>query len=283
MDLEVVELSERRAELIIEDVDHSVVNALRRTLISDVPKLAVEDVTIYDNTSALFDEIIGHRLGLLPIPTDLETFGGVREFLERDPAEDDEEEGVAMDQVLFTLSKEGPGTVYAEDLKPTDPAYTVADPKVPIVKLREGQRLMLEATARLGAGSEHGKWNPVNGAGYKEYPTIELKGEPPLLPSTVTALRKVAPPGSVEFTEDGSIEVLDLEKAYDFLRTAKDLHDLENVEVGFEPNKFIFRFETDGSLEARDALVAAVDVLLWKLEAVEARVPELDEAEAPAA
>ena len=71
MKVEIRELKPKKAIIQIEDIKPYFVNALRRIMISELPKLAVNVVVIYDITSALFDEIISHRLGLIPIPTDL--------------------------------------------------------------------------------------------------------------------------------------------------------------------------------------------------------------------
>ena len=73
MKIEIKHLSDRECRLVIDGVHPYFVNALRRTLLSEVPKLAIHKVTFYDNTSALFDEIISHRIGLLPVPTDPST------------------------------------------------------------------------------------------------------------------------------------------------------------------------------------------------------------------
>lgn len=269
MDVTVEDLEDREAKVVVEGVPHAFVNALRRTLISDVPSLAVEDVTIYDNTSALFDEILAHRIGLLPIPTDLE--GLVKQ------EECDCDEGCAECTVLYTLSKEGPGTVRSEDLTATQGDFEVADPDIPLIRLNEGQRVMLEATAILGTGDEHSKWSPVHGAGYKELPVVEIDDDPDLLPNTVRELQEQAPE-SVSVDEDGGIEVHDRDDAYHWLRSVKDKHDLDHVHIDTREDAFVFSFETDGSLTARDALDAAVDVLVEKLEAVEEAVPDLAEA-----
>ena len=71
MKVKSVKLKGNKGVLKLEDTDVYFVNSLRRVMLSELPKLAVADVVIYDNTSALFDEIISHRLGLVPIPTDL--------------------------------------------------------------------------------------------------------------------------------------------------------------------------------------------------------------------
>ena len=74
MKVKIVELKGNKGVLKIEDTNVYFVNSLRRIMVSELPKLAIDDVIIYDNTSALFDEIISHRLSLIPIPTDLGLF-----------------------------------------------------------------------------------------------------------------------------------------------------------------------------------------------------------------
>ena len=70
MKVKTIELKGNKGVLKIEGTDVYFVNALRRVMLSELPKLAIDEVIIYDNTSPLFDEIIAHRLGLIPIPTD---------------------------------------------------------------------------------------------------------------------------------------------------------------------------------------------------------------------
>jgi DNA-directed RNA polymerase subunit D len=261
MQLDVVEVSDTTCVLDVRGVTPAFLNALRRTLLSDVPKLAIDEVTIYDNTSALFDEMLAHRLGLLPIPTELNTLASGTAGTREEP-------------VLFTLSKEGPCTVYSGDLVPAlDAKMKIRDPKIPIVKLLEGQRVMLECGAVLGIGREHAKWQAVNAVGYMEYPKVTIKpGQIP--PATFEKLAKTAPKGIVSF-ENGTIVVHDPVKAYAYLRSVKKLHDLDMVVLGHEADRWIFRFETDGALPPVDALRRAVSIVMEKLKTVEAEVPKL--------
>ena len=58
--------------LIIEfiHVDTSFVNALRRILLSEIPTVALEHIYMWNNTSIIHDEVLAHRLGLIPIQLD---------------------------------------------------------------------------------------------------------------------------------------------------------------------------------------------------------------------
>src|SRR5688500_6963857 len=128
MKIEIREMSDRSAKLLIEGVHPYFVNALRRVLLAEVPKLAIDTVTFYDNTSALFDEILAHRIGLMPVQTDPSTLNMKGQV---------DAEGKPTYVVRFTLTKEGPCTVFSGDLEPEDKKFTIVDPKIPIVELLE--------------------------------------------------------------------------------------------------------------------------------------------------
>ena len=74
MKVDVLEENDNFFHFILDNIDVSTANALRRTMISEVPTLAIEDVRIIENTSSLYDEVIAHKLGLIPIKTDLNLF-----------------------------------------------------------------------------------------------------------------------------------------------------------------------------------------------------------------
>lgn len=268
MKVQVVSSNDRRLELRVEDTSPAFLNGVRRTLQADVAKLAIDDVTVYDNNSALFDEVIAHRLGLLPIPTDLKSFnrradctcGG---------------EGCPSCTVLFTLTAEGPGVVHAKQLQPVDPRFAVAEPDVPVVRLDKGQRVMLEATAILGSGSDHAKWCPVTACGYREWPTIRIKGPLALPTAQRRELAALLPASAVEVRDDGTLVVKDDAKAAQYLHAAAGLYDLDNVEFGHEPGVYLFLVETDGSLTAKAAFQEGLRLLMERLKAVEEQVAEL--------
>ena len=168
MNIELISKSkdELKQTFLVKKASPAYVNSLRRAIVSYVPTLAIEEVEFHKNSSALYDEILAHRLGLIPLLTDLETYelpsecscGG---------------EGCARCQVSVKLSKKGPCTVYAKDLKISDPAVKPVYPSMPIVKLLESQELVFEAIAVLGIGKEHSKWSPGL-AFYKGVPEISI-------------------------------------------------------------------------------------------------------------
>jgi DNA-directed RNA polymerase subunit D len=120
-------------------------------MIAEVLTMAIEDVEIIKNSSAMYDETLAHRLGLLPLTTDLKS------YRMKKGAEDD---GSAACETTLTLKAKGPCTVYASALKSKDPKIVPAHPDMPLCVLLKGQELEIIATAILGHGKEHMKWSP---------------------------------------------------------------------------------------------------------------------------
>mgnify|MGYP001567655418 CR=1 FL=1 len=147
MDLKLLKKAENKIIFLIKGTNPSFVNTLRRAMTTEVPTMAVKKVTFVKNNSALFDEIIAHRLGMLPLSTDLSMYT-LPENCTCKAA------GCARCQVSILLKAEGPLTVYASDLKSQDPKIKPVYARMPIVKLLKGQELEFEAVASLGLGKD---------------------------------------------------------------------------------------------------------------------------------
>ena len=63
-------LDKNNLDVIVKGIDAPFANALRRILIADVPTMAFDKAVIYQNTSIIHDEVLTHRLGLIPIKVD---------------------------------------------------------------------------------------------------------------------------------------------------------------------------------------------------------------------
>jgi len=133
--MEVIENTKERVVLRM-DANEPMLNSIRRS-ISEIPTLAIDDVEIFKNDSALYDEVLAHRLGLVALKT--------------------EKSMNSKTKIDFKLSKKGPCTVYSGDL--VGPGDLVYD-NIPLTILGENHKLELVATARLGTGKEHAKHIP---------------------------------------------------------------------------------------------------------------------------
>ena len=247
-------LEKKKASIIVKDGELYIMNSLRRIMLSDLPKLAINDVIIYDNTSALFDEIISHRLCLIPLPTELDLLN----FREDCTCSG---KGCPSCTVRYTLSKEGAGIVYSSDLIPAEESWKVSEGKIPVVELFNDQRLILEVEAVLGRGRDHAKWQPVQAPGYQFIPSITFD---PKDTDDVKEFIEELPPGLVTMKKDS----LELRKLEDLavLESYIDTLDVGFINIQKDSTNLQFHFETDGSLTAEDALQHAIQIFEEKLD-----------------
>jgi len=155
--VEVIESSEEAVKVKIKGIDRTYANAIRRFAISEVPSMAIDEVVILENSSVMYDELLAHRLGLLPLKTDLEKYILPEQCDCRNPL------GCSKCRVLLVLDAQARDkvlTVYSGDLVSEDKEIIPVTDKIPIVKLAPGQKVKLEAYAKLGRGKEHAKWQP---------------------------------------------------------------------------------------------------------------------------
>jgi DNA-directed RNA polymerase subunit D len=166
MKVRILSKTDAEMKFLLEGVAPSFANALRRIMMTETPVLAIEWVDFVKNDSALHDEVIAHRLGLIPLTFDPKLYNLPSKCACKG-------KGCSRCQVKLSLSKKGPGMVYSEDLKSDAPDVKPLFPNIPIVELFDGQELELEATAQLGLGKTHMKWQAA-AVGYKGVPRISI-------------------------------------------------------------------------------------------------------------
>jgi len=131
------------------DSSAELANSLRRAAIFKVPTLAIEDVYFTENSSVLYDEQIAIRLGLIPLKT------SAKLSLHNECA--CKGKGCKKCQIKVELKEKGPKMVLAKDLKIT--GAEVVYPEMPIAWLEATHEIDLKASAAMGLGEEHAKWN----------------------------------------------------------------------------------------------------------------------------
>ena len=157
--LEVISKDNQKIALKLKGVPLQYANALRRVCLNGVPVFAIDTVDIIENSSVLPDEGLAHRLGLIPLKTDLSRFN------EPSKCECQSETGCSNCKVMLVLDSgdsDVTRTVLSNELSSEDDSITPTSDKIPIVELAPGQRIKVECYARLGRGTEHAKWNAAN-------------------------------------------------------------------------------------------------------------------------
>jgi DNA-directed RNA polymerase subunit D len=273
VEIEVFEKDSKNMRLLIRGADTPFINALRRIVIAEVPCMAIDDVVIIENSSVLHDEIIAHRLGLIPLKTDLDGYN----LPEECPCKS--EFGCNLCRVSLALdveAKEGTKTIYSGELVSENPNIVPVSDKIPIVKLAKGQKLRLEAYARLGKGKNHAKWQPVSMCSYKYLPQIKIDSKNCDVCGKCVEVcsRKVLAKSG------GRIEIRDL-MACTLCQDCADVcpQDPPAIEISWEKDAFIFNMETTGALPPERIMMEAVQILDEQLEefAKQIKVKESEE------
>jgi len=258
MEVEVLELEGDTLRLLVRGAYTAFVNALRRIMIAEVPCMAIEEVGIIENSSVLNDEFLAHRIGLVP--------------LKMDPAILEEEPDKVVRLELVAEAKEETITVYSGDLKSDSPDVVPLYPNMPIVKLAPGQRIHLVATARLGTGSQHARWQPVSVAAHKYLPVIRVD----VARCTLCGKCVEICPKRVLDKTDGALKVRNL-LACTLCRDCADVCPLNPpaIDVSWEEGSYVLYVESTGVLPPEVIIREATKVLSRKLEEFKTKLKEV--------
>ena len=270
MKVNILQMEDNYAQIEFKDVNYSFVNSVRRSLVSMVPCLALHEIDFhmgslgsyvdgesgdereYESISAMFNEIVAHRLGMLPIPTDEKTIEAFGDSIGDDSKQPD---------IMYSLHKQGPCTVYSGDLEPVsgDNSLIIPETNVPIVKLAEGQAILVYAKAKMGNAQKHTKWQCAVAPRFYQAPTITVssgKGSKAIFDIV----------DKKDFKKKGKSHVIDNPvKAHAALKKLEQLWNdkeaKESMEVSTKKDHFIFEFETNGAMKAHLALEQALKAL----------------------
>jgi DNA-directed RNA polymerase subunit D len=265
VEIDILEKDDTHLRFLVQGVDIPYMNALRRLSLSEVPCMAVDDVVILENSSVLHDEIIAHRLGFVPLKTDLDSYN----LPEECPCKS--EFGCNLCRVTLAIdveAKDGPRTVYSGDLTSENPTIKPVSDKIPILKLAKNQRIKLEAYARLGKGRAHAKWQPVSMCTYKYYPKIRISKTCDVCGECVDICSR-----KVLAKKGNKVEVQDLV-------SCTLCHDCAGacpkepsaIEVTPEENKFIFNVESTEALPPQRIVEESLKILDKQLKELEAEI-----------
>jgi len=142
--IQILTENDKKISVKLKGVSLLCANALRRICLNGIPIFAIDTVDMIENTSVMADEGISHTLGMIPLKTE--------------SAESDSRVMLVLDSGNTEVVK----TVTTAELESKDQVVKPVSKQIPIVHLAPGQRIKLEAYARLGRGTEHAKWNSAN-------------------------------------------------------------------------------------------------------------------------
>jgi DNA-directed RNA polymerase subunit D len=215
------------------DMNVTLANAIRRS-VGEIPILAVVECDIYKNDSALYDEIISHRLGLVSLKN---------QKMKKD------------DFVEFKMKAKGKGE--GQMILAGEMGSEVVYPETPIVLLGEGQVLELVARAKAGKGIDHAKFMPGL-AYYKHLPKIKLSAEGEKHSELVSLYPEV-------FEMYG--EKVKVKAAWKCDLDSEDMEEFSGVDISFD-NNLVFTLESWGQIEAKKIFVEACGALKDNLSLV---------------
>ena len=286
----VIEESDEKIRILLTDTDRSFVNSIRRTLISDTPKMAIDTVRfelgtiemddeVWETNGPIPDEMIAQRLAMLPIPTRHDEFY----FQDSCPNCSElvvEDRGCPLCTMLFTCksfgSEEG-RMVTAGDMNFLGEERLSIPEKyhtIPITKLFRGQMIEFYATAVMGRGRDHAKWSPVCGIAFtpRYIGVINIASRAKILWDlglTITAKdfdsKKVG--ARLEDIDKVAQLIDDLHHVGAGTEESRDFKDAITLEE--VPREFILSFETDGSMTARVAFEKAIEELSGRFGNIE--------------
>ena len=274
MEIQIVEMAERKCKFILKNSSPAMANALRRTMLTDIPKMAIDKVEFhlgpidvdgreFESMTPLFDEIIAHRLGMVPVPT-------TDAFNFRDECVCGGE-GCPSCEIMYSLNKNGPCTVLSGDLQPLGSQdLKVKDEDIPIVDLADGQSILIYAHAVMGTARKHVKWQVANGVGYSYRPIIKIDGD-------VESPEDVAKmcPKKVFDVVDGKLVVARSDDCSLCMTCVENFNGEGPISVVGDDTNFVFKFETDGSLTAQQVLDKATEILKKESEEFKSQVLSL--------
>lgn len=250
--------TQSKLEFRIEDTDTSMVNSLRRVIISEVPTMAIDLVEVYANSSYLCDEYIAHRLGLIPLYSQ---------------SENDSE---TKFELFVTNESEEPRTVTSKDLRYVSGirgVIPVEDDPIPITVLGKNQQVHIMCTVKRGIGKFHAKWNPTSQCVFQTLADIRIN-QSAMAQLPTEAKREfvsLCPRKVFDYSDQNEKVIIKDPEACIFCKECTEYaypNEKEKINLlSVVPitDKFVFKVESTGVLDPEEIVEKGLDVLKDKL------------------
>lgn len=272
MNLAILERNDEAIELNVQGISLPFLNAVRRYALAKVPTYAIDEVMVIVNTSSMFDEILAHRLALLPLKTE-DVIDKIR-FIDPELCEKCSSSEGGVDSsickecfVHMTLEAEAVNeevVVYSGSIKSEDLSVVPVYDNIPITILAPGQRISLELKARLGRGLEHAKWSPATIAVVRYVANIKIDKK---VCNLCKKCADVCPRNLLEI-ENNELKITNIYNCI-LCKQCVKICPHKAIDVGHVDNEYIFRVESSGSLRPETIIREAVHILLNELNEFE--------------
>ncbi|MFH1473901.1 MAG: DNA-directed RNA polymerase subunit D [Candidatus Aenigmatarchaeota archaeon] len=250
MKVKILSKNDTEIKFLLEESNPQFANALRRIMMSEIPILTIEYVDFMINNSVLYNELIAHRLGLVPLVFDS------KKFHFRDKHDNDKT--CSMCEVVFAINKKGPCVVYTKDMKSSNPDVKPMYDNIPIVELFDDQKLKLEASSSLGTGKDHARYQS-SVASYRYFPKVKIIDKL----SNPEECVKVCSKNALKISGSKASVNNDCDLCKECVNIANPKGSLE---IEGDSTSFIFDVESVSGLKPEDIIYQAVDILKKKIK-----------------
>jgi DNA-directed RNA polymerase I and III subunit RPAC1 len=259
-------------------VDAAIANALRRMMLAEVPTVAIETVWFADNTSIIQDEVLAHRIGLIPLKIDPKKLSNVVNGEETDQdtivlyynvectnekeIKPDGTEGyvneTAYSGSLTWVPQGEQEKLFPEGIRPVHDDIVLA-------KLRPGQRIEFEAHCRRGVGKDHTKYSPVATASYRLLPVIDFQQK--VTGKDAKVLKEICPMNVFDIEDLGGVSTATVARPRDCSMCRECIRQegwSERVRLRRKADHFLFSVESVGNMAPEVIVQEAIKILKEK-------------------
>ncbi|XP_054715003.1 DNA-directed RNA polymerases I and III subunit RPAC1-like [Uloborus diversus] len=286
--MKIIEIDKEKYEMEFDiiGIGAPIANAIRRILIAEIPTMAIDKIHMFNNTAVIPDEVLTHRIGMVPIKVDPRLF-------EYKDSTEDPEKGTEEDTIQFELKVKcsrkpnipkdssvpddkafNHAKVYSRDLKfvPINDnqkkMYGNIRPvheDILLAVMKPGHEIDLKAFCYKNVGREHAKFSPVVVASYRLLPRLKLLEE--ISGERAHLLSSCFSPGVIRISHKKGKEVAKVADSRK-INCSRNvlLHDelSDAVEISKVKDHYIFTVESAGALQPEVLVQDAINILKSK-------------------